>query len=363
MMKRKVLKPKVKFRPQTTPEHPRTNSTNPLSMSKLEDAYRGLVKAQDVPVGSKQGKPTKRMPSISEKYIRMGEGLKMCPYEIQAIMEHQFDANNVLVRETLKKFLAAMKLSGEVDLAPTRKMLRDVEIKHQDNLRMWEDHCESVDKMNVNREATIKQMEADFAQAWGAIIIDLVQKVDKNPDIESLGGVDKWMVQAIAETDKQAAQVDSNGRVALNFTALKKISPDKISTIPGRARELKEDFEELEHVKWLCKASILELTKEMQLATDPKLCELYGNVLMFRKGLRSMPDGMGGYHWIKANEVQAIADKILYDEDGESERRRRWARSNQRDYEIEVLRMVKYSNDDLIHYAYRNYCHDKKHPF
>lgn len=340
--------------PRSPVIHPRTNASNPTSLTELNEKFKEMKKAEETPVSSKQSEPRKRMPSISETYRHMGEALDMCPYEIQAVFEHRFNTDNVLVRETLKKFVATMKLTGEVDLAPTRKMLREVEEQHGRALRTWEEQCERADKFNEAREEQIAERQAAFAQAWGAIIIDLVQKVDKNPDIESLGGIDMWMVRAIADTDKQAAQVDKNGRVALSFTHLKKMDPEKIVSLPELASRLRDEHDEIEHVRWLCKAPISELTHEMNMAREAKLAELYGNVLMFRKGLRAIHDRWGNVQWYKAEEFDELVQDAMGDNSG--------YRFDDRT-KTDIFRIARYDNDDLIHYAYRNYCHDKKHPF
>lgn len=340
--------------PRTPLVHPRTNASNPTSLTDLSEKFKDMKKAEETPVSSKQSQPQKRMPAVAATYRHMGEALDMCPYEIQAVFEHQFDTSNVLVRETLKRFIATMKLSGEIDLAPTRKMLREVEEQHGRALRNWEDQCEAADARNKAREEQIAQRQAAFAQAWGAIIIDLIQKVDKNPDIESLGGVDQWMVRAIADTDKQAANIDKNGRVAMSFTHLKKMEPEKIVSLPELASRMRQEHEDLEYVRWLCKAPISELTHEMNMAQDAKLAELYGNVLMFRKGLRAIHDRWGNVQWYKSEEFDELVQEAMEDNTG--------YRFDDRT-KTAIFRVSRYDNDDLIHYAYRNYREHQRNPF
>lgn len=351
MMNRNKPKGRMAKPPVT---HPRTNASNPTTLTDLNDKFKEMKKAEELPVSSKQSEPRKLMPSISETYRHMGEALDMCPYEIQAVFEHKFDTGNVLVRETLKKFIATMKLSGEVDLAPTRKMLREVEEQHGRALQTWAHQCEAADARNKEREEQINLRQAAFAQAWGAIIIDLVQKVDKNPDIESLGGVDQWMVRAIADTDKQAANIDKNGRVALSFTHLKKMEPEKIVSLPELASRMRQEHEDLEYVRWLCKAPISELTHEMNMAQDAKLAELYGNVLMFRKGLRAIHDRWGNVQWYKSEEFDDLVQEAMEDNSG--------YRFDDR-MKTNIFRVSRYDNDDLIHYAYRNYREQQRNPF
>lgn len=335
-------------------EHTRTNASNPTTINQLDDAFKALKKAENTAVSDKPLAPRKHMPAITQIYRRMGEALEMCPYEIQAIFEHEFDTDNVLIRETLKKFLATMKLSGEVDLTPTRKMLKDVDDQYEKRLTEWEKLCERAEIANADREESIRKAEKDFGQAWGRIIIDLIQKVDKNSDIESLGRIDKWMIKALAETDTKAANIDKNGLVNLNFQALKKMKPEVIVSIPDLAQRLYQEDYEIQYVKWLCKAPLNEITSAMTSSSTSDESEFFHTVLMARKGLKPIKDQWNNWQWIEAGDVEQMADDLINDPETS------WYGDG---YPRDVMRMVKLDASDIIHYAYRDFCESKRHPF
>lgn len=322
----------------------RTSASNPQSISQLEEAFKALRSAEQIPEKTKPQPPRKNIPAIPAKFRHMGEALEMCPYEIHAVFEHQFDTTNVLVKETLKRFLATMKLSGEVDLEPTRQMLRKVEDEHENRLQLWERDCEAVEKATIKRSEAIRKAESVFGQAWGKIIIDLIQKVDSNPDISSLGIMDKWMIRAIEETNRKAAKVDSNGLITMDFYELKKMKPEVIAGIPELAYRLNQEAKDLEFVEWLCKAPIEEIRQAAQITNDLNRSEFYATVLMYRKGLRPVRDYQGHFEWYNEAEIQAMAHDSV-----------EWAENEFGHNEIEVYHLAQCTNEDLIHHAYRQY--------
>lgn len=252
-------------KPKTNPWSPvqgQTNSANPTSLKKLEDAYTVLEKTKEAFVPAMPLKPTKQVPNIEKRYKQMGEIIGICPYELKAILNSSFGEHETLVITLLKKFVTAAKLSGSVDLVSINKMLKEAEDRHQKDLQEWKDHSRKIASIQKKHKQDVEEKQKAFSLAWGNILIDLVTKLSRNNNLHSLGDMDQLTVLAIARTGSKYCKVVKN-KVELDFNECKKMPPDLIVNLQSVAATIKSEQEYRIWVKWLKTASIEELKNEL----------------------------------------------------------------------------------------------------
>lgn len=238
----------------------RTNAANPGSLNKLFEAYRDLTKADSILEQELPFEPVKRLPNIDQRFKDMGEAMGICPYELRDIMNANFDSDQTLIFTLLKKFISAVKLSGAVDLVPTHKMLKEVEANHRERHKNWRRDCANIRRRNQAITDEVFRKKAEFDKAWSEILIDLVTKVDRNSDINSLGDWDRLMVMAISITDENCCKIDKN-TASLNFKACQKMDPSTVTSLPDVAHRIREQEEDIRWQSWLGQASTNELVK------------------------------------------------------------------------------------------------------
>lgn len=250
--------------PKGVPLSGQTNATNPTSLGSLMQAYQDLEKAESVPHKGKPAKPQELKLTIDQKYVTMGDILGICPYELREIMGAEFKEDQTLIITLLKKFVSAAKLANAVDLKPVHDRLKDVAKKNRDKEHDWRQSCDKVDKDNTAIDNQVKAKRAAFSKAWGDILIDLTQKLSRNPKVSSLGEWDKLMVMAISLTGDKYCVIDKvTNEAQLNFAECKNMPPVTVSKLPTKARAIQQEFEEAKWQSWLSSASVEELMKEL----------------------------------------------------------------------------------------------------
>lgn len=246
-----------------------TNSANPGTISKLLTAYADVERAQSQPYPAKPGKPQKRMPFVDDKFETMGKEIGVCPYELQAIMTAEFSSDQTMIFEMLKKFIALVKLSAAVDLSEVHKDLKEAEQTYRRQYERWENECAKADATINAISDGITRAENAFASAWGDILVDLVTKIERKPDINALGDWDKWMVYAIASHGNRYAKIHANGRVSISFKDCKTMEPEKVSKLHEVARKTKKHEENNQWLLQLDKLPVNSLMK-MLWSFDPE---------------------------------------------------------------------------------------------
>jgi len=253
----------------------RTNATNPTSINVLMVAYDRLNAATTIPVEAEPALPALRAIPVAENFKIIGENLGICPHELEAIFDHDITSDNELVVSAFKKLISAIKISCEIDLSPVRKRL-DHNRKENEQRREWHRQaCERVQAANSNRTRIVDSAFANFTQAWGSILIDLVQKVDANSQLSSLGEWDRLMCLALVEisqdprrNSKQVAALSDRDKVTIDFKAAKDLPASIISSLPKIAREIKAREQLRAFNQWLTDASDHELHTRFWNTTD-----------------------------------------------------------------------------------------------
>jgi hypothetical protein len=274
--KGKMLKNRKKSLVTSTPSPAsgQTNATSPKRMEAIQTAFGDMMEAKNREVPRQPTVPVKRIVPIPSFYKTMGEKLNMCPYELRDILSHEFDDDDVLVMTLFKKFVTAAKISGLVDFTETKKTLREVEIRHQDEMKWYQ---ESLDA----RQAEIARKAADFSsnqtlltKNWNDLLIDLVQKIQRNPDIKSLGTLDYWMVKAIKVQHPKCVKIDKQDVATIDFVACQKIKPEDVQRLFSTMKQLQEQDAENKFLAKLRGDSLDALQQKLEeysLNDDPRL--------------------------------------------------------------------------------------------
>lgn len=239
-----------------------TNATNPHTLTKLIAAHQELLMAKGVPVPTIPSKPIMAKVYVDSKFINMGALMGICPHELEAILAGEFTEEQTLILTYLKKFVSAAKLSGAVDLAPVHENLRETEENNRLNLEAWEINARRTEDRIKELNRKIRLREAEFAQAWGAILIDLQTKLQRNPEVSGLGSWDRYMVMAIQQTDVHYCSI-FDGKVVLDFAKCKTMPVDDIMNLRSRANAIKDHEKDLEYDTWLHNAPLDELVNRM----------------------------------------------------------------------------------------------------
>lgn len=286
--------------PKGAPLSSQTNATNPGTLTRLHEANQALGIAKHREIQSKPLAPAKRMPHIAENWKRMGERLGICPYELKTIMEAEITEDQELAFSLLKKFVTGTKLSNAVDMKETHEELRLHENRHRMQMENWQKTCDKIDADQAAKDENIKQCETVFATAWGNILIDLVQKVDRTEDVKLLGQWDRWMMMALSEYGPRYASIDkTTGKCRITFSECRDLDPEKVMAVPARARELQIDDQERKFQHWLDTGSVEDLMRELWKLEDDEYerKEAIEWAIAARSGRRPVRDRFGNIDW------------------------------------------------------------------
>ena len=306
----------------SSPVTGRTNATNPGSLNRLFETYRDFAKADSITPRSLPFEPSKRLPAIDQRFKDMGDAMGICPYELREIMEANFDGDQTLIFTLLKKFITAVKLSGAVDLSSTHKMLKSAETNYREQHKRWKRECDLVKQRNQSAADEVAKRKAEFDRVWGDILIDLVTKVDRNPDINSLGDWDRLMVMAISHTDSKCCTIIKNN-ASLNFKACQQMDPSVVVNLPDVAQSIREQEEEIRWQSWMNQASINELVQmlwqpdlEGDEETQDYRREQLECAIARKSGKRPIRDHLGNLNWHatfnESNEYSDFEDLDQY---------------------------------------------------
>lgn len=272
MLKKRQRNSLVSITP--SPASGQTNATSPNRIDAIQDAFKQMSEAQSRGIPRQPTAPVKRKLGITQFYENMGEKLKMCPYELRDILNHEFNEEDVLVMTLFKKFVTAAKISGLVDFSETKKSLRQIETRYQEEVE-WHDNLVQI------RQAEIVKKENDFAQqetllkrTWNDLLIDLVQKIQRNPDIKSLGALDYWMIKAIKVNHPSCVKINKQDIATIDFSACQKIKPENIQRLFSTMKQLQEQDAENRLLADLRRASLDILQQKLEeytLNEDPRL--------------------------------------------------------------------------------------------
>lgn len=343
-------------KPETPPTAGRTNASNPTSLGELQKAADKIKDLGNQPFARDPSKPHKNLPILKSNYQVMGDAIGVNPYEIQAIMQHEFNPNNELVVSILKKFISAVKLSGEVDLAPLRNSLREIEETHERNMDAWHKQVAYIEKTNDKLEQEIVKANEDFYAAWSKIVVDLIMKIQTNDDINSLGAWDQFMVRALAQTDPLLAAVN-NDRITISFEACKKMTVEKIQGIPHMAAALQKDARERDYLDWLLNAREADIQNALLGCTSSGEMELLRSALFARKGLRPVYDKYTKRkEWVTEKELMDHVT-VSYDE-GDP-----WNVISKKIRQKRTWNIMAVSYEDVVYDAFKEYLDQLDTPF
>lgn len=270
----------------------RTNATNPTSMSELSKAFEALKKAEAVRVIPTPNEPTPKMWTINDHYIKMGEAIDMCPYELRTILESDIATDNDLVKAALKKLFTAVKISCDVDLTETRREKQSWIDRNVKQHKQWLDSCRTATERNEIRSENITEATQEFYNAWGKILIDLIQRIQNSPQLSSLGTWDQYMCRALAKLDKTVAVI-KNDTVTINFNEARKMAPELIDSLPEVAARIQESDEAMKFSKWLSSATDDELEDQMLGCRDEDKFDAIVHELAVRRDMKVVYDSHG----------------------------------------------------------------------
>ena len=240
-----------------------TNSANPKTVADLIKAVRASQVAQDVAIPEEPRQPTKRMPVIEGVWKRMGERMGICPYELKAVMTTEFQEDDELAFSLLKKFVTGTKLSNSVDLTGVHNTLKEAETNFQNETAWYQKLCKERQEAKDRAEKQRRTAAQNFTNAWGAILIELVQKVQRNPTTKGLGEWDVWLIRAIAKKGKEFASISRKGDVAIDFKACRFFSEKQVLSVLSNVREQQKEAAEAVFIKEVKKMSDWQLTEAL----------------------------------------------------------------------------------------------------
>lgn len=291
----------------------KTNATNPGTLTTLNESYKALKHANSSAEVSPPREPLLRAVYVDPRYEEIGQAIDVNPHELQAIMTEGIKPENELVLSILKKMVSAVKLSGDVDLGPVRDELRQCEVANKQILDQHKRNIERVEKQNAMRNDTIKEKTGDFAQAWGAILIDLVQKVQRNDDITALGDWDRFMCKALAGmgVTNPCATITKN-KISIDFKACKALDPDDVMSLPEMAARLQEQEKQDQFHEWLHKAPIKYLLDAMNNTRSDHEREQIAHTIAARKGMVAARNRYGEYEYVRTSYTDYDDDEDDY---------------------------------------------------
>lgn len=253
---------KPKAAKANTPAGP-TNAANPTTLDTLKKSLDRLENAERIGLLPTPREPVPNTLPIEPAYQKMGEAIGSCPYELKILLTSDITTGNELVTELLKKLVTAIKISSEVDLSDIRKRLRDNEKRNQENIKIYQKTLKEVESDNRETMENRKAAEIEVHKNWATILIDLIQKTDRNSDVKSLGEWDRAFVRTLASAAPHAVSLD-RGKVFISFELLKLMDAAAIKLAinniqPMIQREKQENFD-----RWLCTATAHQLYQRLQ---------------------------------------------------------------------------------------------------
>ena len=235
----------------------KTNAINPGVTNELEKSFKELVRLGQIPVPSLPAQPTKNLPRARAGATRMGKLIGICPYELDAIMAHEFTEEDTLALVALKKFLTAAKLSGSIDLSPIRKQLKTIEDSHSKEMGRWETSRKNVLKQRAQIIQGVEEATNKFKTTWRGMLIDLIKNLDAAGHVDKLGRMDYWIVQALAT--HKGIVTNAKGNARINFKAAAELEVNKVQDLSKIAREMERTKFENDLRQKACVASVKQL--------------------------------------------------------------------------------------------------------
>lgn len=277
-------KTKVKIRSQGEEIAGKTNASNPSTLAKLIDTFNVYTQIAKAAFKPDPREPHQNKPNIEDRYHEMGAWLDMCPYELKDIMEHKYSTDNVLVRESLKKLIIAVKMSNEVGEGPTVERLKTSREMYERDVAIYERNVESTNAYNEDLKKNQSARRTEFYQAWGDILIDLTTKLQRNSKLKELAEWDQWMVKALsASVSTDVCKVKKDGTVVLDFTKARFIDSAIIGKLPDLASRMKINEEENKRREMYCKAPIQVLLDHLWSCNDESEFSEVAEVIRWRK--------------------------------------------------------------------------------
>lgn len=275
---------KVKIRSQGEEIAGKTNASNPTTLAKLIDTFNAYSQSTKTMVKADPRQPRHVKPDIEDRYHEMGAWLDMCPYELKDIMEHKYSTDNVLVRESLKKLIIAVKMSNEVGEGPTVERLKISRELYERDLSIYERNVEVTNAYNKQLKEDQLEKRNSFYQAWGDILIDLTTKLQRNSKLKELAEWDQWMVKALsASVSTDVCKVKKDGTVVLDFNNARFIDSVIIGKLPDLASRMKSQDEENKRREMYCRAPIQVLLDHLWSCTDDVEFSEVAEVIRWRK--------------------------------------------------------------------------------
>lgn len=289
-----------------------TNAVNPTSLKKLSEAFEDIEVVRRTPIIESYEKPKKVLPNIEVRYRTIASELGVCPYELKAIMNAELNGDETLIFTILKKYVAAVKLCGVVDLAPVHKKLKNSEEAYKLELRRWDAHEKRARASVAENRSKFDRAQKEFGKVWCGILIDLITKLDRNNDISELGMMDRYLVMAINLQSEEACQINGN-IAALDFNKCKNIPTKIVSELPAIAQEIRESEIQIERENWLFTAPIEDLLTELWNLDiqDDRSYEAYDieSAIAERSGKTPIYDHRGNICWNATFSDEEWTDK------------------------------------------------------
>jgi hypothetical protein len=255
----------------------RTNSFNPAQLELLDQSIQDLKKFNDRVDFTKDfkapSKPKLNLPPIAARYKVLGKELGICPYEIMEIMECNITTEDQTVIALLKKFIAAVKLTGTVDVQPVRNRINQHRHNHSEDVRHWQQQCESVaaEKQRYIKEQ--QNIEKAVFQHWRSMMIDLQATLQKGNQLGTLGDLDHCMVLALKKVGAKSKYCEIiDGEVTLHYDEVIHLKYQQIITALKVYNEKREDLAQKNYekrIKALTKKQIIDLVMSGDHLKDP----------------------------------------------------------------------------------------------
>ena len=239
-----------------------TNGTNQHLIRRLNLALEQYTSISESNVPSKPTKPIKSKfyPAIHTKYERMGEICGICPYELREVLETEYTAEHELVINILKKFVAAVKLSGNIDLNRIKNMLSESESKLKEAEDKYQRGLQHFAKSMKFREEGLKGSQDDVRTAWGNILIPLIQNCDKVKNISQLSDLDVAVIHAIEKVQGNLVK-NTSRTLKVDFQKCILLTPEKISEIITKIDSCYKTLVETRFKKMISTLTVSELKK------------------------------------------------------------------------------------------------------
>lgn len=271
----------------TAPVSGKTSSFGAADLKLLETAINNITAASNIAIPKMPNPPRLLMPNIPDFYTVAAEATGQCPHELKTIVEVGFKnlEGNDLAIAAFKKFLVAVRMSDAdaVDAATTtKKDIRQRKTDHEMAVKHYQDLTTIQRKAEEAREKKIAEAKAGHMKAWSSIMIKLETTLMRNPKVEELGDVDRWMVMSLDRLIDKPIKI-VGGKAKLDFRKACMMSTDDIKNVQDRLPVMREQERRSREHEFLQTAPLKELRELMWSTSSRDLQDTIGEAIRMRE--------------------------------------------------------------------------------